>query len=155
METLLQWQSPEHRFDKKSNDWYWILGIISVGAAVLAFYFDNFLFGVFIIIAAFTIGILSWKETKSVQIKITDKGIFFGPFLYPWGSYRSFWIETEHIHGSRILLNPINNFLPLVIIPIDEKTNLTKIRNILLDFLEEEFLIESLIHKWFDKLTSR
>ena len=48
METILEWHSPEHHFDRKANDWYWILGIVCVAAAVLAFYFDNFLFGIFV-----------------------------------------------------------------------------------------------------------
>ena len=43
-ETILEWISPEHHFDRKANDWYWILGVITLGASVLAFYFDDFLF---------------------------------------------------------------------------------------------------------------
>jgi hypothetical protein len=155
METILEWHSPEHHFDKKSNDWYWILGIIALGASVLAFYFGNFLFGVFIIIAAFTIGLLSYKETKVIQIKLTTKGILFSQYLHPWMAFRSFWIEDEHVHGARILLHPVNNFLPLVVIPINEEVDLNLVRDALLEFLEEEFLAESLIHKWFDKLIAR
>ena len=120
METILEWHSPEHHFDKKSNDWYWILGIIVIGAAVLAFYFSNFLFGVFIIIAGITLGMLSYKETKMVSIRIVAKGLIFGNYLYPWVSFRSFWIEDEHTHGARILLHPLNSFLPLTVIPINE-----------------------------------
>ena len=154
-QTILEWQSPEHHFDKKTNDWYWILGIIVLGAAVLAFYFDNFLFGIFIIIAGLTIGMLSYKETKTVTVKITAKGIVFGKSLYPWMSYRSFWIEDEHIHGYRILMHPTNSYLPLVVIPVNEEVDLNDVREILLDFLAEEFLEESLVHKWFDKLLAR
>jgi len=155
METILEWHSPEHHFDKKTNDWYWILGVIVLGAAVLAFYFNNFLFGIFIIIAGLTVGMLSYKETKVVQIKITPKGIVLGKYLHPWLSYKSFWIEDEHIHGVRILLNPTNSFLPLVVIPVDEQTDLNNLREILMEFLEEEFLAESIVHKWFDKLLAR
>ena len=108
METILEWHSPEHHFDKKSKDWYWILGVFALGASILAFYFDNFLFGVFILIASLTIGILSYKETKITPVKITYKGIIFGKQLYPWLSYRSFWIEDEHTHGFRILMHPLN-----------------------------------------------
>ncbi len=155
METILEWHSPEHHFDKKTNDWYWILGVIVLGAAVLAFYFNNFLFGIFIIIAGLTVGMLSYRETKVVPIKISTRGIIFGRYLYPWMSYRSFWIEDEHIHGARILLHPINSFLPLVVIPVNEGVNLNDVRDVLLEFLEEEFLQESLIHKWFDKILAR
>lgn len=155
METILEWNSPEHHFDKKSNDWYWILGIVILGASVLAFYFDNFLFGVFILIAGITIGMLSYKETKVVRIRVVPKGIIFGRELYPWSSFESFWIEDEHVHGYRILLRPVNSYLPLTIIPINEEVDLNDVRDILLEFLEEEFLQESLVHKWFDKLLAR
>ena len=155
METILEWHSPEHHFDKKSKDWYWILGVFALGASILAFYFDNFLFGVFILIASLTIGILSYKETKVTTVKITYKGIVFGKQLYPWLSYRSFWIEDEHIHGFRILMHPLNSYLPLTIIPINEEVDLNDVRDILLEFLEEEFLEESFVHKWFDKILAR
>ena len=154
-QTILEWQSPEHHFDKKTNDWYWILGVICLGASVLAFWFGNFLFGIFIIIAGATVGMLSYKETKIVSIKINMKGIIFGKYLYPWASYRSFWIEDEHTHGARILMRSANSYLPLTIIPINEEIDPNDIRDILLEFLEEEFLSESLVHKWFDKLLAR
>src|SRR3990167_8708252 len=149
METLLEWHSPEHHFDKKGNDWYWILAVLILGASFLAFYFGNFLFGIFIIIAGLTVGMLSYKETKIIPIKVSTKGIIFGKSLYPWMSYRSFWIEDEHTHGARILMHPVNSFLPLTIIPINEEIDLNDVRDVLLEFLEEEFLKESIIHKWF------
>ncbi len=155
METILEWHSPEHHFDKKTNDWYWILAVITLGASVLAFYFGNFLFGVFIIIAGLTIGMLSYKETKIITIKIVHKGVVFGGRLYPWMSYQSFWIEDEHIHGYRLLMRSANSLLPLTIVPINEEIDLNNVRDVLLEFLEEEFLEESLIHKWFDKLLAR
>jgi hypothetical protein len=154
-ETILQWHSPEHHFDRKTNDWYWILGIIVLGAAVLAFYFDDFLFGVFIVIAGLTIGMLSYKETRVVPIKITPKGIVFDRYLYPWMSFRSFWIEDEHVHGYRILMRPVNSYLPLTVIPVNEEVDLNDVREIILEFLAEEFSEESLVHKWFDKILAR
>ncbi len=151
----MEWHSPEHHFDKKTNDWYWILGVVVLGSSVLAFWFDNFLFGIFIIIAGATVGMLSYKETKIVPIKITAKGVVFGKFLYPWMSYRSFWIEDEYTHGYRILMHPVSSYLPLTVIPVNEEVPLNDVREILLGFLEEEFLSESLVHKWFDKLLAR
>jgi len=156
METIfLEWQSPEHHFNKKNNDWYWILGIVTLGASVLAFYFNDFLFGIFIIIAGLTIGMLSYQETKIMPVKISSRGIIFGRTLYPWMSFRSFWIEDENINGPRILLHPSGSYSPLTVIPIDEEIDLNDVRDILLEFLEEEFLEESFIHKWFDKILAK
>jgi len=113
------------------------------------------LFGVFIIIAGITLGMLSYKETKIIPVKIVHKGIIFGKQLHPWLSYRSFWIEDEHPHGFRILMHPTSSYLPITIIPVNEEIDLNDIRDILLEFLEEEFMEESLVHKWFDKILAR
>ncbi len=155
MQSILEWHSPEHHFDKKTNDWYWIFGIICIGSSILAFYFDNFLFGVFIVIAGLTVGMLSYRETKIVPIKIVHKGIVFGRHLYTFESYRSFWIEDEHIHGPRILLHPTSSIMPFVTIPINSEVDLNDVREVLLEFLEEEFLRESKLHEWFDKLLAK
>lgn len=155
METILEWQSPEHHFDRKSVDWYWALGIIVLGGVILSFYFGNFLFAIFLLIAGIVVGALSYQETKSVPVKITTKGIAFGRRLYPWLSIRSFWIEDEHIHGPRILLHPTSHYLPLIVIPVNEEIDLNDVHDILLEFIDEEFLRESIFHKWLDKIIAR
>lgn len=152
---FLEWQSPEHQFNRKKSDWYWILGIITLATAVLAFYFNNFLFGVFILIAGGTLGFLSYQDTKTIEIKITLRGVISGRFLHPWSSYRSFWIDDEHTQGYRLLLRPVNSFLPLTIIPISDEVDLDEVQDILLEFLDEEFLRESVVHRWFDNLMTK
>ncbi len=154
-ETLIEWTSPEHHFEKKSKDWYWALGIIALAIAVLSFYFGNFLFGILVIVGGITLSILSYKETRTIEVRVTQAGIVLDKYLYPWSSYQYFWIEDDHIHGSRILLNPKNTFLPLVIVHINEEVNLDDLRETMLQFLEEGYLRESIIHEWFDKLISR
>ena len=155
METIIEWQSREHHFDKKSTDWYWGLGIIATGAGVLAFYFGNWIFGIFIILAALVIGLLSYRETKIVPIKISVEGIIFGKSFFPFSSYISFWIEEDHVHGARILLRSKNRMLPLSVIPIGDEIDLEDLRDILDNFLPLEFLQESIFHKWFDKIIAR
>jgi hypothetical protein len=152
LETIVEWQSPEHHYDSRTNDWYWILGIVAVGGAVLAFFFDNFLFGIFILLSAFTVGFLSWRETKDVGVKITNKGIVFHKHLYPFRSHRSFWIDDEHHRGARILLHPTSSFLPLTVVPVADNIELNELRELLLEFLDEEHLEESFVHRLFDKI---
>ena len=154
-EPILSWQSPEHHFDKKENGWYFRLAIITGGIVFLAFYFENMLFGIFALISGAIISFLSYKETKVLPIKITHRGIVFGHHLYKWDSYYYFWIEDEHIHGPRILLYPVSNYLPVSIIPINiEEVDLNELRETMMEFMEEEFIEESFIHKIFDKIIS-
>jgi hypothetical protein len=152
METIVEWQSPEHHFGPKSADWYWIVGIVAVAGAVLSFYFDNMLFAVFILLSAFTIGFLSYKETRDVSVRVTNKGIVFHKFLYEYRSHKSFWIEDDHVHGARILMHSQSSFSPLTVIPIAEEIDLEQLRDLLLNFLDEEILQESLVHRLFDKI---
>lgn len=156
METIISWQSPEHHFDKKPIDWYWKFGILALGATILAFYFDNVLFGIFIIIASLIIGYLSYKDTRVVPIKITTKGILFGNKLYDFRDFRSFWIDDTHIHGARILLHPLSMYMPFTTIHINEdEVDLNDIQEILSQFLEEEYLKETIVHKWLDKILAQ
>jgi hypothetical protein len=152
METLIEWQSYEHPHTEKSNDWFWILGIVAAGSAVLAFYFGNILFGIFIIIGSSALGLIAAREPKEVDIKITQRGIVMGKYEYPYVNYRSFWIEDDHMHGARILLHPLGTFLPLLVIPVDDNVDLEHLRDVMNDYLDEEFLRESALHHLFDKL---
>ena len=152
MESLIEWQSLNHQHAEKSADWYWILGIVSVAGAILSFYFGNILFGIFILIGALTLGLIAARKPREINIKVTPRGIITGNFEYPYVNYRSFWIEDDHMHGSRILLHSLSTFLPLISIPIAEEVDLDHLRDIINDYLDEEFLRESAIHRLFDRL---
>jgi hypothetical protein len=154
MEPILSWHSPEHNFNRKSADWYWILGAITLGAAFLAFYFHNFIFGIFILLAGLIVGILSFHDTPIVPISISAAGITLGRNMYAFKSFQSFWIETDHVHGTHIFLKSLSSFRPLVTIPVNEEVDLDDLHEVLLHFLDEEYLEESIVHKWFDKIIS-
>lgn len=151
MEPLIEWRSLDHPHPEKSRDWYWLLVIVALSASVLSFYFGNILFGIFIIIGALALGLIASRKSQEVRVAVTAQGIIMGKYEYPFPSYRSFWIEDDHMHGARILLHPMSTFLPLVTIPVDEAVDLDHLRDIVNDYLDEEFLRESAIHRLFDK----
>ncbi len=152
MESIIEWRSLEHPHTEKTYDWYWILGIVAIGAAILSVYFGNILFGVFILAGSLALGVLHSKKPNEVKVVVTPRGIIMGKYEYPFLNYRSFWIEDDHMHGPRILLHPVSTFLPLLSIPVFEEVDLEHLRDVLNDYLQEEFLRESAIHRLFDKL---
>ena len=151
-EPLLTWNTLEHPHPEKNKDWFWYLGITAIAGAVLAFYFDNVMFGVFILAGAFALGIKATRKAKEVRVVVTQTGIIMGNYEYPYRNYRSFWIEDDHMHGPRILLHPLSNFLPLLTIPVSEEVDLDHLRDVINDYLDEEFLRESALHHLFDRL---
>ena len=150
MQTILEWQAPEHRYVDRSRDWYWIFGAIILALSFLSFYMGNVILGILILVAGITIGILSYKETKLIDIKLTDQGIVAHRSLYPYPIFRSFWIEDDHHTGARLLLHPIKSYLPLNVFPVGEDVDLDHLREIMMHYLDEEFLEESFVHKIFD-----
>lgn len=152
MESLIEWQSLDHHSTQKTADWYWILAIVTIAGSILSFYFGNILFGIFILIGALAVGLISARKPKEIKVAVTHQGIVMGNYQYPFVSYRSFWIEDDHMHGSRILLHPSNSLLPLLSIPVSDEIDLDHLRDIINDYLDEEFLRESAIHRLFDRL---
>ena len=53
---LISWEVPAYEHRPKTSDWYWALGIIAVSGSVAAFFLGNFLFGVLILVVAYTMG---------------------------------------------------------------------------------------------------
>jgi hypothetical protein len=151
-QSLIEWRVLEHPHSKKSRDWFWYLGIVAAAGTVLAFYFGNNLFGIFIIIAAITLSIKSFRKPEEVTVSVTTHSIVMGDYEYPYPNYRSFWIEDDHMHGPRILLHPLKSYLPLFILPIAEDVDLDLLRDTINDYLDEEYLRESVLHRLFDKL---
>jgi len=52
---LIEWDAHEYEHRERSPDWFWAVGIISVSVAVAAVIFGNIIFGILVIIAAFTL----------------------------------------------------------------------------------------------------
>ena len=152
MESLIEWQDYEHNYAEHTQDWYWILGIVTLGGSILAFYFGNMLFGILILLSGFTLGLLSRRKPKIVTIKITPRSIVVGNMQYPYENFHSFWIETDHMHGPRILLHPKSPMLPLLPIMVGDGVDLDHLADTINDHLEESPLRESALHRLFDYL---
>ena len=66
METgkTIAWQTFEYQNRARSSDWFWVVGIIAISAAAAAILFKNFLFGILIIIATFTLMLQAARKPR-------------------------------------------------------------------------------------------
>jgi hypothetical protein len=90
----LSWTAPEYMHTEKSADWYWIVGIISATLAVIAIIFGNALFGVLILVSAFTLSMYASRPPHTLNITVSDKGVQVDNIFYPYNTLESFWIEV-------------------------------------------------------------
>lgn len=149
-EALIEWHDYSHHYVEHGADWFWILGIVSIGGAVLAFFFGNVLFGIFILLAGLVLGLLAKNKPEVVRSFVTPRGITVGSMHFPFTNFHSFWIETDHMHGTRILLHPVSTMLPLTTIMVEENVDHALLADILNDYLDQVPMKESAIHKLFD-----
>ena len=94
-EALISWNAPAHIHTEKKPDWYWTVGIITLALAVVAVLFDQIITGIFIVVAATTLVLLSSKPPRILACEINDRGIMVDDTLYPFLSLESFWIPHD------------------------------------------------------------
>lgn len=140
----ITWQALEYRHIRKNTDWYWSVGIIMVGLFVVSLVFQNILFGIFILLAGFTLALYGARPPRMVSFKLASDGIHIANNIYPYQSLKSFWIFYHPPDIKEISIESQKVIMPRIIIPLGD-INPTVVRAYLLQFLGEQHQEESLI----------
>lgn len=144
----ITWEAADHIKKERSSDWFWIVGIIGIGGAILSIYFNNFLFALLILIGLFAMFMQASAEPREKKFEINRKGVVVGDTLYPYSSLESFWIiDEDGWDRDRILIKSNKTLMPLIIIPLGEFASIEEISDYLLEYLNEEEMEESAVDK--------
>jgi hypothetical protein len=149
-EPLIIWNAPEHFHVKKTQDWYWSVGVISLALCAVAFIFGNIITGIFVLVATVALVLHASKEPNIVYHEINDRGIVVDDTLYPFLTLESFWIAHD-IFPSKIILKSRKTFMPYIIIYIDE-IDPEKVREVLLRYIAETEHREPLLKHAMERL---
>ncbi len=87
---IFVWEGSDYTFAKKSADWYWVLGILAVGAIVASILFKNILLALVIFAAAMATALQAAKEPRMHRFQITEQGLMIGDRLYPYDTMLHF-----------------------------------------------------------------
>jgi hypothetical protein len=147
----ISWQAYEYRHTEKGADWFWALGIIAVSISITAVIFGNILFAIFIILSAFTLGMLARKPPKIMDIEIGDKGVKIGKSFYAYSSIQSFWVDEQNENDKRLIIKVDSITMPHFSILADN-VDLNEVKERLLNFIPEEEYIEPISHKIMERL---
>ncbi len=139
----ISWKALDHIKENKSEDWFWIVGIIAVGMIILTVFFNNILFALLIALATFTSFLLAHSAPREIDYEINRKGVRAGDTIYPFSSLESFWIVDEDgYERDRVLLKSKKLFMPIITVPVGNGADLEDVRDCLLDYINEEELHE-------------
>jgi hypothetical protein len=140
------WEAPEHNHIEKTNDWYWVVGIIGVAGSVASIIFSNVLFGVVILLAVMTVIITSHRQPRVIEFEVSVRGVRIEQDLYPYSTLDSFYIDEESPSGPQLIVKSRKLFVPLLILPIP-KDYIDDIEDVIAPRIREEHLEEPLSHR--------
>ena len=112
------WQAPEHHHVEKNGDWFWILWIVAITGAVIAFFFDDFLLSILIIIATTIMASIANRKPNIVSYAISTRGLRVDNTLYPFSSLDAFFINENSPRGPELLVRSKKLFMHMIVMPL-------------------------------------
>ncbi len=140
----IEWSAPEYIFYEKSSDWFWALGIITLGFFVSAIFLRAFLFAILVLLAGFSLALYGARRPEMVNFSAGPRGVQIKNRIYDYENLKSFWIEYNPPHRKELILESKKTFMPYITILIED-VEPDKLRNLLIRFLPEKKIEESLI----------
>ena len=116
----IQWATPEYYKTPKKADWYIAVSVIALSLIAMGIMLDNMLLVILIIIAVFTLFLLSKKDPPEIVCKIIERGVVVEDNLYPFGSIESFWIDDSDHEKPKMFLKLKSGYHPIITIPLHE-----------------------------------
>ena len=142
----LRWSAYEHEHIERGQDWYWALGVIAISIAIISVLLNDILFGLLIIVAAFTLALLARRPPHLVEFELSDRGIKTGQTLHLYEEILAFWVEDQGEATPVLLVDTTKLLAPNLIIPL-EGIDPTDVRAYLKEHIEEIPMKEPIAHK--------
>lgn len=147
----VEWEDFEYLYYERSTSWFWSLYIVSGGLLVLALFLRNFLFAVFILLAAFTTTLYAKRKPDTIRFEVNRMGVTEGKKYYPYSLLTSFWIDETIPEMPKLLLLSKKAIVPLIVIPL-MNTDHDVVRNIIANYLPEREAREPVSNKIMEYL---
>ncbi|MEK7552475.1 MAG: DUF5673 domain-containing protein [Patescibacteria group bacterium] len=142
---MISWTGPEYINREKGSEWYLAVVIITAGIIISAILLKNYIFAVFILLAAFTLILFASKKPRIIEIKINEQGILCDKYFYPFSALESFWIEENASH-HKLILKSKKILMPYISLPI-QPDEIEIVQEFLRNYLTEEQLHEPILHR--------
>jgi len=136
-EVLISWEFPEFiKFDR-GFWWYVVASVIALGLLAYAFFTDNRLFMIIIVLTVIIFVIANSRSPERVAFALTDTGVIVKDKFIPYPEITNFWIIYLPPHVKTLYLEPRSIFSPRIQVHL-EGQNPSEVREILLQFLYED-----------------
>jgi hypothetical protein len=115
----LTWTTHEFEQKERHRDWTWTVGLIFILGAVVAFFYSDAFFGIFLILAGALVIMFAVRKPKELIVALHDDMLSIDDHIIPYGSITGFWID-ETQKPDKLLLLVRGSFVPVIMIHIYE-----------------------------------
>ena len=136
-EILAAWEFPEFEKPERQKQWYIWAVIIGVLLLIYAYFSQNPLFAVIVVLFALIYFINERRHPVTIQVALAEDGIIINEKFIEYRDFRSFWIIYYPPHTKNLYFQPKSNIKQRIVMPLQDQ-NPVEIRRILLEFLEED-----------------
>jgi hypothetical protein len=113
----IEWSTPEYSHKERTPDFFWAIGIITIIGILLALWFKNYVFAIFILVGGFCLILFSAREPEHITFTITTDGLLVGREKHEWKKIKGFKIKKSEPY-NKLLVETGRYFLPMYTIPL-------------------------------------
>src|SRR3989344_9195022 len=124
----ISWRAYEFAHRPKTSDWYWAVGIVTVGAVVACIFFSNIILAVLIVIAALALILHANKPPRLLEYHLTSRGLVIDKQLYPIATIDSFWIDEYKNGVAKLIIKSSKKMMPYIIVPLVPEVTADEVR---------------------------
>lgn len=134
---LLEWRFPEYQQYPRTLRWYVAVVIVAAGLLAYAFWSQNYLLVVIVVVAGLIVAWQTLHPPENVTVRITEDGVaLVGQRQYLYKDLRNFYLIYRPPHTKKLYL-AFRSLRPAVPIPLMQQ-NPAYVRQTLLRFLPED-----------------
>jgi len=132
------WQAKEYRHYNRSEEWFWIVGLIIVLGIILAIVAGNFLFAIIILIGGVTAIMYAVRPPETLNILIRESGIKINDVFFPFDNLLAFSLQDDEIPHQLVIFPRGSWIYKSVSLDLDNEINLEELKKFLIEKLEEK-----------------
>jgi hypothetical protein len=146
----IEWQAAEYTHKERKADWFWALGLVALVICVLALWFHNYVFAIFVVVSGVCLAMFTLRHPQTVNFVIDKEGLIVGKDVHPWNKIKGFRIKDDDT-DPKLLIVTARQFLPVYTISLP--TNLVEdIRDALVGMVPEVEIQESKSMLFMEKI---
>ncbi len=140
---LYTWQGHERTWLVKGSSWYVYAGIVAVILLVYALLTQAWFMAVLVSLLSGIVYLYSQEQAPTIDVVISDRGIYIGNEFYPFDLVKSFWFQflPEEAYVIFQLVNSTRSHITVSIDPNERPVIETILKDYLVvdDFHHETF----------------